>query len=75
MWIVAGLLAAAGICAATEIPSMVGHKKDLWVFSILLALAIALCIAVTQKVPVPNPLDGIAAIFRPIGKLMIRMFE
>ncbi len=75
MWIVTGFLAAAGICAAIEIPSLRGHKKDLWVFSILLACAIALCIAVTLKTRVPNPLDWVAAVFRPIGERIIGMLE
>jgi hypothetical protein len=32
MWVIAGLLATAGICAAIEIPSLTAHRKDLWVF-------------------------------------------
>lgn len=75
MWVIAGLIATAGICAAIEIPSLIGHKKDLWVFSVLLVLATAFCMTVALKVPVQNPLDWIAAVFRPAGKWMQSLFE
>lgn len=67
MWVIAGLLATAGICAAIEIPSLTAHKKDRWVFSLLLALGTALSIALALKAPIPNPLDWIAAVYRPLG--------
>lgn len=70
MWIVTGVLAAAGLCAVIEVPSLIGHRKDLLTFSCLLLLATVLMIAVALNAHVPNPLDGIAAVFRPIGKWM-----
>lgn len=75
MWVIAGVLATAGICAVIEIPSLIGHKKDLWVFSVILVLATVLCSAAALRLPVPNPLDGIAAIFRPVGTWMQSLFK
>jgi hypothetical protein len=75
MWVIAGLLATAGICAAIEIPSLIKHKKDLWVFSLLLILGTALCIAASLKVNIPNPLDWIAAVYRPLGIWMQSLFK
>ncbi|MBB6735308.1 hypothetical protein H7C18_30780 [Cohnella sp. CBP 2801] len=75
MWAIAGLLAAAGICAAIELPSLAGHKKDLWIFTLLLLLGTPLSIAAALKAPIPNPLDWIAAVYRPIGNWMKNLFE
>lgn len=74
MWVIAGLIATAGICAAIEIPSLIGHKKDLWVFSLLLLLGTALSIASALKMNIPNPLEGIAVVFQPLGKWMQSLF-
>jgi hypothetical protein len=73
--VIAGILETAGICAAIEIPSLTGHKKDLWVFSLLLMLGTALCIAATLKANIPNPLDWIAAVYQPFGSWMQSLFK
>lgn len=75
MWVVAGIIAAAGICAAIEIPSLAGFKKDRWVFFLLLLLGTAASIAAALKAPIPNPLDWIAAVFQPLGNRLQRFFE
>jgi NhaP-type Na+/H+ or K+/H+ antiporter len=75
MWVIAGLIATAGISAAIEIPSLTGHKKDLWVFSLLLMLGTALGIAAALKVNIPNPLDWIAAVYQPFGNWMQSLFK
>ena len=75
MWMVAGLLAAAGVCAAYEIPSLKAYKKDLWVFSLLLLLGTALSIVAAFQGHIPNPLDWIAAIFKPAGNWMQNYFK
>lgn len=67
MWVIVGLVAAAGICAAIEIPQFTSHKKDLWVFSLLLIMGTALGIALALKLKIPNPLDWIAFVFQPLG--------
>jgi hypothetical protein len=75
MWVITGLLATAGICAAIEIPSLIGRKKDLWVFSLLLLLGTALCIAEALKANIPNPLDWIASVYQPLGNWMQSHFK
>ncbi len=75
MWAIAGLLATAGICAAIEFPSLIGHKKDLWVFSLLLLMGTTISIAAALKVNIPNPLDWIAAVYQPLGEWMKSLFE
>lgn len=62
-----GIVLVAAACALIEIPSLRGRKKELWVFSLLLAFGAALGIASALHVPVPNPLDWIAAVFRPFA--------
>lgn len=74
MWLIAGILAATGICAAYEIPSLLSRKKDLWVFSFLLLLGTALAIVAALKGHIPNPLDWIAAVYKPVGNWMQSYF-
>jgi hypothetical protein len=70
MWIIVGILAVASIAAAIEIPSLHRDKKELWVFSILLLSGTGLSIAESLEANIPNPLDWIAAVYRPLGDWM-----
>ncbi len=63
-----GIVLVGAVCAFIELPSLRGRKKELWVFSLLLALGVALGIASALHVPLPNPLDWIAAVFRPFAR-------
>ncbi|RAP75840.1 hypothetical protein [Paenibacillus montanisoli] len=67
MWAIAGVIVISGLCAAIEMPSLKGQKKEQWVFWLLLVLGAGLGIAFALKVPIPNPLDLIAFLFKPIG--------
>ncbi|MCQ1530445.1 hypothetical protein [Lutispora saccharofermentans] len=52
-----------------EIPKMLQGKlyKELWTFSILLALGTALAILKSFEVDIPNPSDFIAWIYSPVA--------
>lgn len=42
-------------------------KKELWTFSILLLVGYSLLIAETMKAPIPNPLDLITFVYKPVS--------
>jgi NhaP-type Na+/H+ or K+/H+ antiporter len=66
MWSIAGILVIAVFIAAIEVPSLLGKKRELWVFSILLLLGTGLSIAKTLHAYIPNPLDWMAAVYQPL---------
>lgn len=65
MWTTAGIVIVASVVAAIQIPLLKNKKKELWVFSLLLALATGLGIARGLKVDIPSPLYWIAYVFGP----------
>lgn len=67
LWSIAGVLVLSGTCAMIELPSLTGQKKEKWVFWLLLTLSTGLCIAYVSKLTIPNPLEFIAVLFKPIG--------
>ncbi|WP_236013206.1 hypothetical protein [Paenibacillus glycanilyticus] len=71
---IAGILAATGICAVYEIPSLATNKKDLWVFCFLLLAGSALSIVAALHGHIANPLNWIAAIYKPLGYWMQSYF-
>ncbi|RIX60319.1 hypothetical protein D3P08_01760 [Paenibacillus nanensis] len=72
MWIAAGIIAAASFFAYLEVPLLIKAKmkKELWVFSILLLIGTMLSIAVSFDMVVPNPLDLIYLIFKPMSQVL-----
>lgn len=72
MWAIVGILTAAVLIALFEVPSLLkrGYKKELWVFSVLLLVATGLCIAKSMDVKIPNPIDWISAVFKPLSDFL-----
>lgn len=72
MWKVVGIMAAASLFAWCEVPLLLKAKmkRELWVFSILLFIGTGVCIAVAFEWPIPNPLDIIYLVFRPMSQLL-----
>jgi hypothetical protein len=77
MWSIAGIIIVGVIIMFIKIPSLLkkNHKKDLWVFSSLLLLGIVLNILEQVEVSIPNPLEGITAIFQPYSKIISNIFK
>jgi hypothetical protein len=69
---IAGILAVAGIIAWIELPSLLKRKqkKELWVFSLLLLLAVLVCIPATLIPHVPSPLLAFTFVFKPFSELL-----
>jgi hypothetical protein len=67
MWSIAGILIVTLFIAAIEIPSLLGKKKELWVFSFLLLLGSGLSIAQSLHANISNPLDWMTFIYQPFS--------
>lgn len=69
MWAVAGVLGVSIIIALFEVPPLLKKKlkKDLWAFSILLLIGTGLSIAQALRMKIPNPLDLIYYIYKPMS--------
>lgn len=50
------------------------NMKDIWIFSILLLFATGLGIAMAFQVKIPNPIDWISFIYRPVSDVILRIF-
>jgi hypothetical protein len=48
-------------------------KKDLWVFCLLLIFATGVNIALSVKIP--NPLDFLTIVYKPVYDLIFSLFE
>ncbi|WP_223067190.1 hypothetical protein [Paenibacillus caui] len=71
------ITAAVVVIMIIEVPPLLnnGMKKELWVFGILLLLAAGLSIAEGLQLGIPNPLDGIAVIFKPFRDLLFGLLK
>ncbi|MBP1994821.1 hypothetical protein [Paenibacillus eucommiae] len=69
MLAVLGILAVTAMIIWFEVPSLWkrGLKRELIVFSILLILGAGVSIAKSSHIQVPNPLDMMNVMFKPLG--------
>ena len=60
-----------------EIPKMLKSKsyKELWTFSILLALGVILAILKSLDIQISNPSDWIAWVYSPVSDLMRELLK
>lgn len=67
-----GILIIAAVMVISEVPPLVEQKqkKEVIIYSILLFLGIVLSILVALGVTVPNPLDFISYVLKPLTKLI-----
>ncbi len=77
MWIVFGIVAIAIVIAFLEVPSLLKRRlrKELWVFSILLLLGTGISIAEGAQVKLPNPMDALAFVYKPLIDVLFGFFK
>lgn len=77
MWIVSAIVLVGGIIASIEAPALIRNKmtRELWIFAVVLAFAIAVSILHALRVPLPNPLDWITAVFKPVSDYIFGIVE
>lgn len=77
MWPVVGIIVTAAAIAYAEAPRLArnGMYKELAIFAALLAFGLAVSVMNALRVPLPNPLDAIVFLFKPIGKFLFGMLS
>lgn len=72
MWVSAGILVITVMIIIKEVPTLLRNKlkKELWVFSILLLFGTGLSIAQGLQKEIPNPIDWISFIYKPLSDLI-----
>lgn len=68
------LIVVAAVIILIEVPSMRKRKlmKDLWVFSFLLGLGIVLVIMRFLNLHIPNPVNGLDYMLRPLAEAIFQ---
>lgn len=74
MWSIAAILLVVAAIVYLEAPALKKAKrmKELYIFSFLVAAGGLLGILQSLEVPLPNPLDWITAIHKPISDILIK---
>lgn len=64
-----GILLVAGVVLLIEGPTLLKNKqkKDIITFSVLLVLGVGLSIAHVMYKPLPNPMDFIKFVYKPLS--------
>jgi uncharacterized BrkB/YihY/UPF0761 family membrane protein len=67
-----GYIITATIIAIMEVPQLIKNKlkKELWVFSLLLALATGLSVAISLNIKIPSPIEFMSLILKPLSELL-----
>lgn len=70
---VIGILLIAVIILVIEVPPLrkKKHKKELIVFSILLAIGVGLSIAQALGKTIPNPMEFLKLVYKPINDFFV----
>ena len=71
------VLAFGTVLCFYEIPQMLKSRcyKELWTFSILLALGVVLAVLKSLNVTISNPSDWIAWVYSPVSDLMRELLK
>ncbi|ASS96716.1 hypothetical protein [Peribacillus simplex] len=74
---VAGILVIVAVIIAIDVPPLMRKKlkKELWIFYILLLFGTALSIAQALNIKIPNPLDWITAIYKPLSDIIEKLLK
>ena len=77
MWAITGIVVTASLMIIIEVPPLLKEKlkRELWLFSILLLLGTVLSIAKYLQMPIPNPLDMLYVIFKPMSDLLFSFLK
>lgn len=69
---IAGILAIVAIIIAIDVPPLWRNKliKELWVFSVLLLLATVVGLAQALHYKIPNPLDLMIIVYKPVADMV-----
>lgn len=76
-WVVVGSIGLMGLIALLDAPALRGPRmgRERVFFWSVWTLAAVLLLLVALDVDLPNPLDGINAVFQPMSRMMLRLLE
>lgn len=71
-----GILIISSVITLIEFPYLLSKRniKDIWIFFILLIFATGLGIAMTFQIYIPNPIDWVSFIYKPVSDIILRTF-
>ncbi len=77
MWAVAGIIAVTIAIFMFEVPSLRRKqlRKELWVFSILLLFGSGLSVALSLHMKIPNPLDLLIVVYKPLSDALFGLLK
>ena len=66
------IIIIASLISLYEIPRLLKKelKKEIFIYSLLLIIAVGLGILYSLDIKIPNPLEGLTSIYKPINKLI-----
>lgn len=77
MWAIAGIIVAGGFIAFMEVPYLLSKRliKELFFFTAILCFGVTVGILQTLRIKLPNPLDLITALHKPISEILFGMLK
>ncbi|MGM0839277.1 MAG: hypothetical protein ACQEWE_01020 [Bacillota bacterium] len=77
MWATLGIVIVAILIIMAEVPSLLKNKakRELWVFSVLFVIGVGLSIARGLNVSIPNPLDVLIIVYKPLSDLLTSLLH
>ncbi|WRP08691.1 hypothetical protein U9J35_11180 [Rossellomorea aquimaris] len=77
MWATLGIFIVAILIFMAEAPSLLINKskRELWVFSVLLVIGVGLSITRGLNVSIPNPLDLLIIVYKPLSDLLTALLN
>ena len=72
-----GILLVAAFIVKMEVPALLKtkKKKELILFSVLLAIGVGLGIGKSIGMPIPNPMDFLTFIYKPLNNVITGELE
>ncbi|MGF3102812.1 hypothetical protein [Rossellomorea sp. DUT-2] len=77
MWATLGIVIIAILIIMAEVPSLLKNKakRELWVFSVLFVIGVGLSISRGLNVSLPNPLDVLIIVYKPLSDLLTSLLH
>ncbi|MHA6532454.1 hypothetical protein [Paenibacillus sp. BAC0078] len=77
MWNLAVIVVIFAVILVVEIPVIAkkDKKRDLWVFCILMFVAFSLGVAKSLRMSIPNPLDLLLVMYKPVSDAVFSLVQ
>lgn len=77
MWNLAVIVVIFAVILIVEIPAIAkkNKKRDLWIFCSLMLVAFTLAVAKSLQLPIPNPLDLLLVMYKPVSDAVFSLVQ